>query len=262
MLTKSTNRYLDRFKLLRRYPFAPPIKKTCMENIHTVSNSIKNWAEDDRPREKLLQNGPGTLSNSELLAILINNGTKNKSAIDLAKEILKLGKDNLNELGKLGVKDLQKVKGIGVAKAVTIAAALEMGRRRHGAEALEKPIMTSSRLIAQYLQGILQDEPREVFVVIFLNTGNRITGHHIISTGGLTGTVADPRIIIKKALEENATRLILSHNHPSGNTNPSEADVKLTQKIKAAAELMDIVVLDHIIIGNDKYYSFSDEGIM
>ncbi|MEO7311035.1 MAG: DNA repair protein RadC [Chitinophagaceae bacterium] len=233
-----------------------------MENIHTIANSIKNWAEDDRPREKLVQKGPAALSNSELLAILINNGTRNKSAIDLAKEILKLGKDNLNELGKQGVKDFQKVKGIGTAKAVTIAAALEIGRRRQGAEALEKPSMTSSRTIAQYLQSILQDEIKEVFVVLFLNAANKINGYQIISSGGITGTVADPRIIIKKALEENATRIVLSHNHPSGSTRPSEADISLTKKIKEASGLMDIQVLDHIIIGNDKYYSFADEGLM
>ncbi len=233
-----------------------------MENIETVSNSIKNWAEDDRPREKLMQKGPASLSNSELLAIVINNGTVNKSAIDLAKEILKLGKDNLNELGKLSTKDLQQIKGIGMAKAVTIAAALEIGRRRQGAEALEKPMMNNSRTIAQYLQSILQDEPKEVFVVLFLNTAHKVNSYHIISTGGLTGTVADPRVIIKKALDENATRIILSHNHPSGSTKPSEADIKLTKKIKSAAEFMDIAVLDHIIIGNDKYYSFADEGLM
>ena len=233
-----------------------------MENIETVSNSIKNWAEDDRPREKLLQKGPASLSNSELLAILINNGTVKKSAIDLAKEILKLGKDNLNELGKLSTKDLQQVKGIGMAKAVTIAAALEIGRRRQGAEALAKPLMNNSRTIAQYLQSILQDEPREVFVVLFLNTAHKVNGYHIISTGGLTGTIADPRVIIKKALDENATRIILSHNHPSGSTKPSEADIQLTKKIKSAAGFMDITVLDHIIIGNDRYYSFADEGLM
>jgi DNA repair protein RadC len=231
-----------------------------MENLPTPPNSIKHWAEDDRPREKLLTKSPASLSNSELLAILINNGTRNKSAIDLAKEILKLGKDNLNELGRLSVKDLQKVKGIGTAKAVTIAAALELGRRRQAAESLAKPSVSSSSAVAEYLRSILQDELREVFVVIFLNRANRINGHHIISTGGITGTVADPRIIMKKALEENATGIILSHNHPSGNINPSREDITLTKKIKEAASHLDISVLDHIIIGNDKYYSFADSG--
>ena len=230
--------------------------------MHTVSHSIKNWAEDDRPREKLLQKGAASLSSSELLAILINNGTKNKSAIDLAKEILKLGRDNLNELGKLTVKDLQKVKGIGVAKAVSIAAALELGRRRQGAEALIKPVMKSSRDIAGFLKSILQDETREVFVVLFLNTANKVNGYQIISMGGITGTVADPRVIIKKALDENATRIVLSHNHPSGSVKPSEADKVLTKKISAASTLMDIQVIDHIIISNESYFSFADEGLL
>lgn len=231
-----------------------------MENLPTHPNSIKYWAEDDRPREKLLAKSPASLSNSELLAILINNGTRKKSAIDLAKEILKLGKDNLNELGRLSVKDLQKVQGIGPAKAVTIAAALELGRRRQAAESLVKPAVSSSSAVAEYLRSILQDELREVFVVIFLNRANRINNHHIISIGGITGTVADPRIIMKKALEENATSIILSHNHPSGNINPSREDIVLTKKIKEAASHLDISVLDHIIIGNDKYYSFADSG--
>lgn len=231
-----------------------------MENLHTPSNAIKYWAEDDRPREKLLAKSPASLSNSELLAILINNGTRNRSALDLAKDILKLGKDNLNELGRLTVKDLQKVPGIGPAKAVTIAAALELGRRRQAAESLVKPAVSSSSAVADYLRSILQDENREVFVVIFLNRANRINSHHVISTGGITGTVADPRIIMKKALEENATSIILSHNHPSGNINPSREDIMLTKKIKEAASFLDISVLDHIIIGNDKYYSFADSG--
>lgn len=231
-----------------------------MENLPTPSNSIKYWAEDDRPREKLLSKSPTALSNSELLAILINNGTRSRSALDLAKDILKLGKDNLNELGRLSVKDLQKVGGIGPAKAVTIAAALELGRRRQAAESLVKPAVSSSSAVAEYLRSVLQDETREIFVVIFLNRANRINGHHIISTGGITGTVADPRIIMKKALEENATGIILSHNHPSGNINPSREDINLTKKIKEAASYLDISVLDHIIIGNDKYYSFADSG--
>lgn len=231
-----------------------------MENLPPLPNSIKNWAEDDRPREKLLQKSPASLSNSELIAILINNGTRNRSAIDLAKDILKLGKDNLNELGRLTVKDLQKVGGIGPAKAVTIAAALELGRRRQAAESLVKPAMATSSHVAEYLRSILQDEHREVFVVVFLNRANRINGHHIVSTGGITGTVADPRVILKKALEENATGIILSHNHPSGNINPSREDISLTKKIKEAAGYLDITVLDHIIIGNDKYYSFADSG--
>lgn len=235
-----------------------------MEILNTPSNSIKTWAEDDRPREKMMLKGSAALSNSELLGILINNGTKNKTAVDLAKEILKLGKDNLDELGKLSLKDLQKIKGIGIAKAVTIAAALELGRRRQGTEALVKYSFTSSRTVAQYLQSILGDEQKEVFVVIFLNRANKINGYFIASTGGLTGTVADPRVILKRALEENAVGLILAHNHPSGNLKPSKADIELTEKIRKASLLLDIVVMDHVIIGgsNDAYYSFSDEGLL
>lgn len=208
----------------------------------------------------MISKGAAVLSNSELLAILINHGTKSRSAIDLAKDILKLGKDNLNELGKLSVKELQKVKGIGAAKAVTIAAALELGRRRQGAEALEKPQMTGSGKVADYLKSIIQDETKEVFIVLFLNRANKINGHHVISVGGITGTVADPRIILKKALEENAVSIILSHNHPSGNVKPSNADLELTHKIKEAAAFLDIRVLDHIIVSNESYYSFADEG--
>lgn len=237
-------------------------KNPFMKNMHNVYNSIKNWSEDDRPREKLLQKGPMTLSNSELLAILINNGTKNKSAIDLSKEILKIGKDNLNELGKLTVSDFKKVKGIGVAKAVTIVAALELGRRRQGAEALEKPQMNNSNTVANFLKSILQDEQKEVFAVLFLNRANKVIGYHIVSIGGISGTIADPRIILKKSLEQNATGIILSHNHPSGNVNPSNSDIALTQKIKDAANLVDITVIDHIIIGNNDYYSFADNGIL
>lgn len=235
-----------------------------MEITHTVSNSIKTWAEDDRPREKLILKGGVALSNSELIGILIGNGTRDKTAVDLAKEILRLGKDNLNELGKLSLKDLQKVKGIGVAKAVTIVAALELGRRRQGTEALEKPLFNNSKAVAQYLRSILGDEQKEVFIVLFLNRANKINGHFVASHGGLTGTVADPRVILKRALEENAVGLILSHNHPSGNVKPSKADVDLTEKIRQAALLLDILVVDHVIIGgnSDAYYSFADDGLL
>jgi DNA repair protein RadC len=172
-----------------------------MENFNKPSTSIKNWAADDRPREKLLSKGAAILSNSELIAILINNGSKDKSAVDLAKEILRLGSDNLNELGKLSLKDFQKIKGIGIAKAITIAAALELGRRRQAAATLDKPVVQSSKDIAQYLKALLKDFTYEVFAVLFLNQANKINHFEIISRGGITGTVADPRIILKKALE-------------------------------------------------------------
>lgn len=233
-----------------------------MENVNKPSTSIKNWATDDRPREKLLVKGASALSNSELIAILLNNGSKNKSAVELAKDILKLGQDNLNELGKLTFKDLKKIKGIGEAKSVTIVAALELGRRRQAAASLEKPVVRSSREIAEYLQALIQDYNYEVFAVIFLNRANKINHFEIISRGGITGTVADPRVILRKALEEEATSIILCHNHPSGNLKPSFADEELTRKIKEAASYMDIKVIDHIIVSEDGYYSFADEGIL
>lgn len=224
--------------------------------------SIKQWAKDDRPREKLLLNGAKNLTNSELLAILIHNGTRQKTAVDLAKDILKLGKDNLNELGKLSVKDLTKVKGIGEAKAVTITAALELGRRRQASASLQKTIIASSMDIAGYLQALLKDYRHEVFGVLYLNRANKINRFEIISEGGITGTVADPRIILRKALEEDAVSMVLCHNHPSGSLKPSRADEQLTQKIKEAAIYFDIRVLDHIIVSEEGYYSFADEGIL
>jgi len=202
------------------------------------------------------------LSDSELLAILINNGTKDKSAVDLAKELLFLAKNNLSELGKLSIKELMKVKGIGEAKAITIAAAMELGRRRQAITSLEKPHVSDSKEIANYLQAILRDHHHEVFAVVFLNRANKINHFEIISQGGITGTVADPRIILKKALEEDAVSIILCHNHPSGSLKPSKADEELTHKIKQAAKYFDIKVLDHIIVSEDGYYSFADQGII
>lgn len=233
-----------------------------MENVNKPSTSIKNWAIDDRPREKLLAKGAAVLSNSELLAILINNGSKNKSAVELAKEILKLGHDNLNELGKLSLSDFKQVKGIGEAKAIIITAALELGRRRQASAALEKTVVRSSRDIAAYLQATLKDYSYEVFAVVFLNRANKINHFEIISKGGITGTVADPRIILKKALEEDATSIVLCHNHPSGNLKPSRADEEITKKIKEAAAYFDIKIIDHIIVSEDGFYSFADEGIL
>jgi DNA repair protein RadC len=224
--------------------------------------SIKQWAIDDRPREKLLAKGPTVLSNSELLAILILNGSGGKSAVELAQDVLKLGKDNLNEVGKLSIKELTRIKGIGEAKAVTIAAALELGRRRQALGSMEKAIVSSSADVAMYLQTSLRDYKHEVFAVIFLNRANKINNFKIISEGGITGTVADPRIILKKALEEDAVSIILCHNHPSGSLKPSRADEELTQKIKEAAKYFDIKVLDHLIVSDDGYYSFADEGIL
>ncbi len=224
--------------------------------------SIKQWSKDDRPREKLLSTGAETLSNSELLAILIHNGTKQRTAVDVAKEVLKLGKDNLGELGKLSVKELMKIKGIGEAKAISIVAALELGRRRQASAVLQKDLVSSSTDIARYLQTKLKDYRHEVFAILFLNRANKVNHFEIVSEGGITGTVADTRIILRKALEEDAVSVVLCHNHPSGSLKPSRADEDLTKKIKEAARFFDIAVLDHIIVSDSGYYSFADEGLL
>lgn len=230
--------------------------------IRELNYPITKWAADDRPREKLMVKGPENLSDSELLAILVRNGTKEKTAVDLAKDILRLGKNDLHELGKISVKNLMKIKGIGEAKAITIAACLELGRRRQVIPFVDRKIISASGDIAEYLQAILKDHQHEIFAVIFLNRANKATHFEIISEGGITGTVADPRIILKKALDENAVNIILCHNHPSGSLKPSRADEHLTKKIKEAARLFDIKVLDHLIISECGYYSFADEGLL
>lgn len=233
-----------------------------MENVNKASTSIKSWALDDRPREKMLAHGLPALSNAELLAILLHTGSRNRSAVELAREILSLGSNNLQELGKLSINELQQIKGIGKAKAITIAAALELGRRRNVSAVLEKPEIRSSKEIALLLQERLKDLHTEVFAVVFLNQSNRVNHFEVISQGGITGTVADPRVILKKALDHKATALILCHNHPSGNLQPSRADETLTQKIKQAAAFLDIRVLDHLIVSEKGYYSFADEGLL
>jgi DNA repair protein RadC len=224
--------------------------------------SIKEWSKDDRPREKLLSSGAENLSHSELLAILIRNGTRQQSAVELARELLKLAKDNLVELGKLSIAEMTRVKGIGPTKAIQVAAALELGRRRQNQLPLQKLAITSSRDIAAYLQVKLKDLRREVFGVLYLNRANKINHFEIVSEGGITGTVADPRVILRKALESDAVNLILCHNHPSGSLRPSRADELLTEKIREAASFLDIKVIDHIIVSDDGYYSFADEGLL
>jgi DNA repair protein RadC len=224
--------------------------------------SIKDWAKDDQPREKLLSKNPSSLSNSELLAILLRTGSAEGSAVELARKILAMGKDNLNELGKLPVQELVKIYGIGEAKAATIAAALELGRRGHSFLLLEKTLVKNSREVASYLQALLRDHTHEVFAVIFLNRAGRIKHFEIVSQGGITGTVVDPRLILKKALAEDAVSIILCHNHPSGNLKPSKADEELTTKIQEAARYLDIKLLDHIIVSEEGYFSFADEGLL
>lgn len=224
--------------------------------------SIKCWAKDERPREKLRFKGVETLSDSELIAILLQNGTIGKSAVDLSRELLALAKNNLHEFARLSLNDMMKVKGIGEAKALILTAAIELGRRRHAASTLDKPVIRESRDVATYFQTLLQDHKHEVFAVMFLNRANRINHLEVISEGGITGTVADPRIILKKALEEDAVSLILCHNHPSGNLRPSKADEDLTYKIKEASRYFDIRILDHIIVSEDGWFSFADEGLL
>lgn len=225
-------------------------------------SSIKAWPADDRPREKLRNKGPESLSNSELIAILLHHGTRQKSAVELGMEIMQSGGNNLCKLGRLSIKDLMKIKGIGEAKAITIAAALELGRRRQASEILEKPVVTNSGSVARHLQALLKDQNREVFMVLYLNQSNKINYTEVISIGGITGTVVDPRIILKRALEENAVSIVLCHNHPSGSLKPSRADEVLTQKIKEAAQYLDIRVADHVIVSDAGYFSFADEGLL
>lgn len=233
-----------------------------MKTINKPSTSIKNWAVEDRPREKMAQHGANTLSNAELLAILINNGYKDKSALDLARDILVLCNNNLAEIGKLGPEQIATVKGIGPAKAITITAALELGRRRQVTEPMIRSVIRTSNDIARYLRPMLQDYAYEVFAVIYLNRANKVKHFEVISRGGITGTVVDPRIILKRAIDTEATSIILCHNHPSGNLKPSRADTALTTKIKQAASYFDIDVADHIIVSEDGYYSFADGGLL
>lgn len=223
-------------------------------------NPIKLWSADDRPREKLRMKGAAQLSDAEILAILIQNGTREKSALSLGMELMEKSQNKLSNLARFSIKELMKTKGIGMAKAVMILGALELGRRRIASEQLTTDVVTGSASVAKYLQARLMDLPHEVFAVVFLNRANRIRHFEIVSVGGITGTVADPRIILKKALEEDAVSLILCHNHPSGNLKPSRADEELTTKIRNAAKYFDINILDHIIVSTDGYYSFADEG--
>lgn len=225
--------------------------------------SIKDWAVDDQPRKKLMQRGSASLSNAELLTILINNGNAFLSANDIAKHLLMASENNLQKLASMSVKDMVnlKIKGLGEAKAIAIAASLELGIRRQSNPIQQKQV-SSSKDVAGYLQNTLQFLQREVFAILLLNRANRIIHFEIVSEGGITGTVADPRIILKKALEYSATGIILCHNHPSGNLKPSHADEMLTKKIKNAASFLDILVTDHIIVSHEGYFSFADEGML
>ncbi len=227
------------------------------------NTSIKDWAEDDRPREKLMLKGPAALSDAELLAILIHSGTPKYSALALAQEVLRKVAGNLHDLGRLSLSELQLPgKGLGEARAITIAAALELGRRRQSADVLSRPAITSMEDAAEIILPLLNDRNAEAFCVLYLNQANKLLRSEIISVGGITGTVADIRIILKNALLYNANQMIVAHNHPSGNLTPSNADRLLTTKLKEAAALMDIRLLDHLIIAGGRYLSLQEEGLL
>lgn len=222
---------------------------------------ITNWSEDDKPREKLMLKGKSVLSDAELIAILIGSGSRNESAVDLSKRILASVDHNLNALGKLSIAQLMNFKGIGEAKAISIIAAMELGRRRRSEDVVELAKITSSKAVFEVMQPIIGELPHEEFWVLFLNNSNKILFKTQLSKGGMTGTMVDVRIVFKIAFEQNATAIILVHNHPSGKLQASDADIQITKKIKTAGQQLDIPVLDHIIITESGYYSFVDEGI-
>jgi DNA repair protein RadC len=226
------------------------------------SLSIKKWNEDDRPREKLLHKGRTALSDAELIAILISSGSRNESAVSLSKRILASVDNNLKELGILSIKDLMKFKGIGEAKAITITAALELGRRRRAGEALEKKKISSSKSVFELMQPLIGELPHEEFWIVYLNNSNKVLQTSQLSKGGITGTTVDVRLAFKNALQLGAVAIVLVHNHPSGTLKPSQADIALTKKIQTAGESLDIKVLDHLIITEKSYFSFADENLM
>ena len=226
------------------------------------SHSLKSWSVEERPREKVMANGIQMLSDSELLAIILGSGTRNMSAVELARTLLRGAGNSLHELGRQSAGDLRKIKGIGPAKAISVLAALELGRRRAGMHQVEKIPVKSSETVFNLFHPLLGDLDHEEFWLLMLNRANRILGRFKVSQGGLAGTVIDTRIILKKALDNLASSIIVCHNHPSGNKQPSDADVKITEKLKKAAEMLEIKLLDHVIIADKSYFSFADEGLI
>jgi len=222
---------------------------------------INQWAEDDRPREKFLLKGKSSLSDSELLAILIGSGSRNESAVQLCQRILFSTNNNLNQLGKLSIKQLTEFKGIGEAKAISIAAALELGRRRRSEDAEELVKITSSKAVFEIMQPIIGELYHEEFWILYLNNSSKVIHKAQLSKGGIVGTVVDCRIVFKTAFEQNATSIILTHNHPSGKLEASNSDKEITEKLIVAGKQLDIRVLDHLIITQNGYFSFQDEGI-
>jgi len=228
----------------------------------TSSFPIRSWSEDDKPREKLMLKGKSALSDAELIAILIGSGSRNESAVDLSKRILSGSDNNLNSLGKLSIAQLITFKGIGEAKAISIIAAMELGRRRRAEEAVVLAKITSSKSIFDIMQPIIGELPHEEFWIVYLNNSNKVLSKSQLSKGGITGTLVDVRLVFKTALEQSATALILCHNHPSGTLVASDADKQITRKLKLAGESLDIKILDHLIITENSYYSFADDGIL
>ena len=230
--------------------------KTYQENHF----SIKTWAEEDRPREKLLIKGKSSLTDAELIAILIGSGSRNESAVSLSKKILNSFDNNLHDLGKSNLNKLMEFKGIGEAKAISITAALELGRRRQLSNIKDKPQIRSSKDAYHVIAPVIMDLPHEEFWILLLNRANKVIAKERVSIGGVAGTVVDAKIIFRKALEALASGIILCHNHPSGNLNPSRADLEITKKLKQAGSFLEINVLDHLIIAENSYFSFADEG--
>ena len=224
--------------------------------------SIKNWNEDDRPREKMLQKGRIALSDAELIAILIGSGSRNESAVSLSQRILAAAQNNLNELGKFSISELMKFKGIGEAKAISIVAAMELGRRRRAEEALKLEKITSSRIAYEIVYPFIGELPHEEFWILYLNNSNKVIRNGQISKGGITSTLVDLRLVFKEALQIGAVGIILAHNHPSGTLKPSQADIHLTKKLKMAGDSLDIKVLDHLIVTEKAYFSFADENML
>jgi len=223
---------------------------------------IRSWHEDDRPREKLMAKGKAALSDAELIAILIGSGSRNETAVDLSKRILSATENNLNALGKMSIRQLMVFKGIGEAKAISIVAAMELGRRRRGEGTIELTKIASSQTVFKIMQPIIGELPHEEFWILYLNNSNKVISKTQLSKGGITGTVVDVRLAFKMAFEYNATGIILCHNHPSGTLVASDADKQITRKLKLAGENLDIKVLDHLIVTEKDYFSFADEGIL
>lgn len=224
--------------------------------------TIKAWAEEDRPREKLSNQGRRSLSDTELIAILIGSGNRTESAVELSKRILFSCQNDLNQLARFSVSDLSRFKGIGEAKAISIIAAFELGRRRKETISPNRVQVSTSIDVYEAILSRFKDLNHEEFWIVVLNRANKITSSHLVSKGGQAGTIADPKIIFNIALENHAASLILAHNHPSGNLKPSQADIELTQKLRSAGKLLDIPVLDHLIIADQGFLSFADEGIL